>query len=296
MVKTSGKILKDIFGEENSKKIEKTINYINPIKIQESEIAPSKKEDDEFRKLLGIDVKPMEKVKGSIGKKEEAEEDEDKDEKNKKKASSNFGMIENLRKNNKHHLDNNFSQLSSGRFFEDVEKEIPDHNDPYYYEKLNEIKKNYINGISRNLSASSLDIFTGIRKKLIAAGALDNQTDSELRNAYENEHRMAIRHAVNFTNKNFEKSLSKYMEGKRLSNLREQESKLKDTMIRNGNEYELAEGKKLNTKDLAKTVSSNSVIDMLNKGTERFKSKNEDDKVENLSKLLKADKPVYMLR
>ena len=44
--KTSGKILKDIFGEENSKKIEKTINYINPIKSQESEIAPSKKEDE----------------------------------------------------------------------------------------------------------------------------------------------------------------------------------------------------------------------------------------------------------
>ena len=216
------------------------------------------------------------------------------DEKEKKSA---FNFTETVRARNKEALSSMKSEFSQGTFFNNNAVLIPKIGDPFFKEKLHHLKKKYLEEVSNKVSgAGGEDYYKDLVDRLRRAGANSLETRKELESVLKKEHSYAMNHAFNFINENMDNTLARYMRSSRSQELSDKAKEYKDSIENNNGRFQLGADKKMSVKSIAETSAGSNILDRMNNATEYDHENKENQKVDNLAKLLKADRQKYIIK
>lgn len=214
-----------------------------------------------------------------------------------KEKKSAFNFTETVRARNKEALSSMKSEFSQGTFFNNNAVLIPKIGDPFFKEKLHHLKKKYLEEVSNKVSgAGGEDYYKDLVDRLRRAGANSLETRKELESVLKKEHSYAMNHAFNFINENMDNTLARYMRSSRTQELSDKAKEYKDSIENNNGRFQLGADKKMSVKSIAETSAGSNILDRMNNATEYDHENKENQKVDNLAKLLKADRQKYIIK
>ena len=216
---------------------------------------------------------------------------------NTKEKKSDFNFENAVRARNKEALASMKDEFSQGTFLSNNASLIPDIKDPFYKDKLHHLKKKYLEEVSNKMKASGgYDYYKNITNNLDRAGAGSSETKEEMKKIIEREHNYAMQHAFDFINQNMDSVLAKHIRATRAGDMREKAKSYKDSIVENGGKFEVGQGKNISVKSIGESQAIRGVLDKMDSYSERNSDEKENNKVDNLSKLLRADKDKYIIR
>ena len=253
-------------------------------------IMPSASQEREFRKILGYEEDESEE------KKEHKKPVKFKTPDDKEKKSA-FNFTETVRARNKEALSSMKSEFSQGTFFNNNAVLIPEIGDPFFKEKLHHLKKKYLEEVSNKVSgAGGEKYYQDLVERLRKAGANSLETRKELEKVLKTEHSYAMNHAFNFINENMDGTIARHMRSSRSQELSDKAKEYKDSIENNNGRFQLGADKRMSVKSIAETSAGSNILDRMNNATEYDHENKENQKVDNLAKLLKADRQKYIIK